>query len=118
LFLSQVEHTLRGFHFKPSAFDKKSFYVNVFFLPLYVPTEHPHFTFGHRVGSNKRWNIDQTGLEDTLRFTMLKEVPFLASLKTATDVAGALKPFTKGSNPHCHEALAYTLVRAGQAHRG
>jgi hypothetical protein len=33
LFMSQVEHTLRGFYFEPSAFDKKSFYINVFFQP-------------------------------------------------------------------------------------
>jgi hypothetical protein len=113
-FIAHVEHTLRGFHFEPSAFAKKNFYVNVFFLPLYVPTEHLHFTFGHRVGLNKRWNADQTGLEDTLASAMLKEVPFLTSLKTAKDVANALKPLTKGSNPHCYEAFAYALAQAGE----
>jgi hypothetical protein len=112
--MSQVEHTLRGFYFEPSAFDKKSFYINVFFQPLCIPAEHLHLNFGHRVGLNKRWNAGQTGLEDALRSAMLKEVPFLANLKTATEVAETLKPLTKGSNPHCHEALAYTLVQAGE----
>ena len=45
---------------------------------------------------------------------MLKELPFLSSLKTPKDVANALEPLTKGSNPHCHEAFAYTLIQAGK----
>jgi hypothetical protein len=49
---------------------------------------------------------------------MQKEVPFLASLRTPTDVANALKPLTMPNqngyvNPHCSEALAYALVLSG-----
>jgi hypothetical protein len=112
LFIAPIERTLRGFHFDPSAFSKKDFYVAVFFMPLCVPMKQVHFTFGHRVGPG--WSADDPGLKTILSSAMQKELPFLANLKTATDVAEALKPLTKGSNPHCHEALAYTLVQAGE----
>lgn len=119
MFIQPVGDTLRGFHWEPSAFSKKDFYVNMFFLPLYVPTKHLHFTFGHRVGRNKRWTAESTELQDALSSEMQKEVPFLRSLKTAKDVANALEPLTKPNeagyvNPHSYEALAYTLVRTGE----
>lgn len=122
MFIEPIEHTLRGFHFDPSGFSKRDFYVNVFFLPLYIPASHLHLTFGHRLRnrSAQRWSGDQPELEAALRSEMLKEVLFLAGLKTADDVAKALQPFAKSNqagytNPHSHEALAYSLIRAGQA---
>jgi hypothetical protein len=113
MFIAPVEHTLRGFCFDTSGFDKKAFYLCRLFMPMYVPAKHLHLTFGDRLGSNRRWHADQPGLETALRSAMLKELPFLESLKTAKDVAQALAPFLQGSNPHCHEALAYALVQAG-----
>ena len=114
MFISPVGHTLRGFCFETSGFDKRAFYLWSFFMPLYVPSEHIHFTFGERIGGNKRWNADQPELGAALRSEMLKELPFLYSLKTAKDVANALEPMTKRTNPHCHEAFAYTLIRSGK----
>ena len=114
MFISPVGHTLRGFCFDTSGFDKRAFYLWSLFMPLYVPSKHVHFTFGQRLGGNKRWNADQPELEAALRSEMLKQLPFLSSLKTAKDVANALEPLTKGSNPHCHEAFAYTLIQAGK----
>lgn len=124
MFIQPVEHTLRGFHFDPSAFSKRDFYVNLFFLPLYVPASHVHLTFGHRLRnrSGERWSGDQPEFEAALRSEMLREVVFLAGLKTADDVVKALQPFAKPNqagytNPHSYEALAYSLIRAGQAGR-
>ena len=37
---------LRGLHFEGSSFDAKSFYVDVFWLPLYVPTDEVYFNLG------------------------------------------------------------------------
>jgi hypothetical protein len=118
MFIQPMGNTLRGFYWEASAFNKKEFFVNAFFLPLYVPTKHLHFTFGHRVGLRQRWSIDRSDLESTLGSEMQKEVPFLASLRTPTDVANALKPLTMPNqngyvNPHCSEALAYALVLSG-----
>jgi hypothetical protein len=84
------------------------------FMPLYVPSKYIHFTFGQRLGRKQRWNADQPELEAALRSGMLKELPFLSSLTTAKDVAKALEPLAKGSNPHCYEAFAYTLILAGE----
>lgn len=114
LFVSPVERTLRGFHFEPSAFSQKDFYVNMFFLPLCVPVKRAHFTFGHRIGSEKRWSRDEAGLEANLASEMQKETPFLASLRTPKEVARALEPLSKRLNPHCHEAFAYSLIQAGE----
>lgn len=114
LFIVPIGHTLRGFHFEGSSFDKESFYVDAFFMPLYVPSQHVHFTFGRRLRDRggDRWSTGDVGFEAVLEAAVQKEVPFLAGLNTALDVANALKPL--GSNPHCHEAFAYTLAQAGE----
>src|SRR5207249_2828862 len=49
MFIKPVKQVLRGICFEPSAFDKRAFYVNVFALPLCVPTRHLYFNFGKRV---------------------------------------------------------------------
>ncbi|HEX3105274.1 MAG TPA: hypothetical protein VHQ22_12565 [Terriglobales bacterium] len=115
LFIAPIEHTLKGFHFDGSNFDKKSFYVNVFFMPLYKPSQHIYLTFGRRLGDGggDRWSTDEVGFETRLEAAMQKELPFLAGLKTALNVADALKPFL-GNNPHCHEAFSYALAKAGE----
>ncbi len=118
MFVPPADHTLRGFHFEPSGFSRKKFYVNMFFMPLCIPAKHVHFTFGHRVGHG--WDEDETNLETTLMAEMQKDVPFLLRLRTPRDVANALEPLTKPNeagyvNPHCYEALAYALVQAGEA---
>ena len=119
MFVCPLDHTLRGFHFEPSAFGKEAFYVAAFFMPLYIPTQTPHFTFGRRLNRREGWSVTQPDLDKALRSEMEKEVPFLTGLKTLDDVVKALQPFTKPDragyvNPHCYEALAYSLVRAGQ----
>jgi hypothetical protein len=118
LFIVPLEHTLRGFHFEGSSFDKESFYVDAFFMPLYVPSQHVHFTFGHRVrdGGGDRWSTDKAAFEPALEAAVQKEIPFLAGLNTPLDVANALKPLAQRSNPHCHEAFAYALAKAGEIH--
>jgi len=121
IFVSPVAHTLRGFSFEPSSFDKKPFYVTVFFLPMCVPTKHLTFNFGHRVRKNGsgRWRVDDPGFENILIMAMQKEVSFLLGLRTPRDVANALeqliKPIESGYvNPHTLEALAYMLIQAGE----
>ncbi|HKV93599.1 MAG TPA: hypothetical protein VJW20_13715 [Candidatus Angelobacter sp.] len=124
MILQPTEHTLRGFHFDGSSFDKKSFYVNAFFMPLYVPAEQIHFTFGHRIRDEKgdRWSIEMPRLEFILRETMRKELEFLRTLQTLQGVAGALETLTQPNdvdyvNPHCYEAFAYTLAKIGDHSR-
>jgi hypothetical protein len=120
LFIVPIDHTLRGFHFDGSSFDKRSFYVSAFFMPLCVPSKHVHLTFGRRVRERggDRWSADEAGIEGVLESAIQKETPFLLGLQKPKDVAGALKLLTKPNdagyvNPHCYEALAYVLVKAG-----
>lgn len=116
MFIQPLNHTLRGFQFEPSAFSKKDFYVNVFFLPLCIPTRHVHFTFGHRLarGHSERWSVDQPDLEVALRTEMQKDLSFLTNLSTPKGVMKALEPFAKRDNPHSHEALAYVFAQADE----
>jgi hypothetical protein len=121
MFFSPVRHILRGFCFESSRFDKKEFYVNRFFMPLFVPHKHVHFTFGARIGQGG-WKADEPDLETALSTEMQKEVPYLAGLRTAEDVVSSLerliKPNPRGYiNPHCLEALAFSLLQAGELTR-
>lgn len=120
MILQPLEHTLKGFHFDGSNFGKTSFYVNAFFMPLYVPAKEIHFTFGRRVRDQggDRWDMQMPHLESILENAMQEEAKFLRELRTPQDVARALEPLTKPNNigyvnPHCYEALAYTLAKAG-----
>lgn len=114
--------TLRGFHFEPSSFNKNTFYVDMFFMPLYVPAKHVHFTFGHRVRRpNSDWNSEQNDLEEVLKSEMKKEMPFLLQLEDRKELVRALRgkvtPDKKGYvNPHCYEALSYTLILLSELH--
>lgn len=121
MFIQPLHHVLSGFHFDPSSFGKRNFFVKAFFMPLCIPTRHLQLTFGHRVthGGRQRWSADQPQLQAALRSEMLKEVPFLSSLKTPQGLVSALRSFSKpnGSgyvNPHSVEALAYSLINTGQ----
>jgi hypothetical protein len=116
MLLAPLGDTLRAFHFEPSGFSLADFYINVFFQPLYVPSEHAHFTFGHRLGPG--WTITNLDVAGVLRPKMLEEVAFLAKLGTAEQVAKELEsqaaPNMRGYvNPHCFEARAYALLKAG-----
>jgi len=118
MFFSPVGHILRGFCFESSRFDKKDFYVNRFFMQLCVPHKYVHFTFGGRVGQGG-WKADEPDLETALNTEMQKELPYLVELQTPNDVARYLEPLTKPNprgyiNPHCLEALACSLVQAGE----
>lgn len=122
MFLVPIESVLRGFCFETSGFAKDTFYLWVYFQPLFVPAKQINFLFGHRLKNGGRWRNDEPDLESALLLSMKTEVPKLLELHNAETVASALEPFIKPNavgfvNPHCREALAYALVRAGQIER-
>ena len=43
MFIPPAERLLRGISFEGSSFDKTSFYVTVFVMPLCIPTKHLYF---------------------------------------------------------------------------
>jgi len=116
-YLPQITDTLKGFYFESSAFSPKHFYVTAFFLPLWIPAEYIHLTFGRRVGVNQRWSSDQLDLENALLIAMRRELSILAELDSPAQLLSALEVFARESNPHCIEALAYGLFEMGQVDR-
>jgi hypothetical protein len=117
-FISPVGHTLRGFGFDPSGFDKKGLYVTLFFLPLCVPSKYLTYGFGKRL-KGTGWRADEPGLENQLIAAMQKDVPFLKSLSTPRDVLEAVKSQERNfHDPYKYEAIAYLLIRVGEPTAG
>jgi hypothetical protein len=116
MFLAPVKNTLRGISFEGSDFDKKSFYVNVFVLPLCVPTKHLYFNFGNRVrhgGGGDRWNTNMPNLIEELGTSLKREaLSFLYPIESLKSFAEVAKSFSF-KNPHTPQAVAYALIRVG-----
>lgn len=111
MFIPPAAHILRGICFEPSAFDKKSFYVNVFVLPLCVPTQHLYFNFGKRVGTE--WNADAPDVFSKVGSALKREaLPFLSRVESLHDFVELAMSFSL-QNPHTPEAIAYAWARAG-----
>jgi hypothetical protein len=111
LLIPPVRQVLRGICFEPSGFDKKAFYVNVFILPLCVPTQHLYFNFGNRVGIG--WSSDAPNVFSELSLALKREaLPFLSRVEDLHDFIELAKSFSL-QNPHTPEAIAYALARAG-----
>jgi hypothetical protein len=119
LYESRVEHVLRGFYFEDSGFDAGAFYVWVFFLPLYVPTSHISFNFGHRLGgaNGKKWTLDDPALGEKLLDIIVTEgLAFLSYVKSPSQVEHFLRRLG-GSSPDSHqlEAIAYSIAISGDS---
>ena len=117
VFVPPAQTILRGISFEGSSFDKTSFYVNFFVMPLCVPTEHLYFNFGDRVrhkGGGDRWDKETPSLVDELCDALQrKALPFLSRAKSLIDfakMASSLSP----SNPHTPRAIGFALARAGR----
>jgi hypothetical protein len=116
IFIPPVEHTLRGFHFEGSDFDKTSFYIWRFFLPLTVPQNHLSFSFGDRlrIKGADRWSVKDSNFEKILADAMKDEIPCLNKLKRPEDVVEELMRLKDASkNPYINEAFAYMSARSG-----
>lgn len=121
MFIPPVGHTLRGVCFEGSGFDARSFYVNVFFLPLFVPRKYLSFEFGNRIreaGGGDRWNADAPNLVHELGVALKREaLPFLSPIESPRDVAQAATSLRLPQNPHMQQAIAYALARAGDVNK-
>jgi hypothetical protein len=116
MFLPPVEHTLRGFSFEGSAFDKASFYVTAFFMALCVPRKHLIFNFGERLRERggDRWAIKGPNFKTSLESAMKKEVPLLERLKTPQDIVEVAIQRGHPKDPYRQETIGYMLALAGQ----
>jgi hypothetical protein len=117
IFATPVDHILRGFYFEDSGFDPAAFYVWVFFLPMYVPTTHVSFTFGKRLGGGggRRWTMNDANLCEELLCSIQQEgFPFLRDVEEPRQLATAVQKLCGESDPYGLEAIAYSLVMAGE----
>jgi hypothetical protein len=117
LFIAPVGSVLRGFCFEGSSFSKDVFFVNAFFLPMYIPRNHLSFTFGDRLrnGTTDIWETtDQNFLEDLRRSTM-EVASYLHTLADIEAIIAEIRKRIERPNPHVHEAYAYSLIKAGRA---
>lgn len=128
LFMRPVGHTLRGICFNRSI-DPRTFYVEVFFQPLFVPLEHIALNTGWRLraSASDSWNADNPNLIVELGAKFKREVsPFLSRIQTPRDVAEAASSIRKttgsveevaisfaSGDPINQQAIAFALARAG-----
>ncbi|HET6324474.1 MAG TPA: hypothetical protein VFG04_07220 [Planctomycetaceae bacterium] len=116
MFVAPAEHLLRGISFEGSSFDKASFAVTTFVMPLCVPTNHLYLNFGNRVrhkGGGDRWTMGMPNLVAELGSALkLQAVPFLSRAESLLDFVEVAKSFS--GNPHTPKVIAFALARAGQ----
>jgi hypothetical protein len=119
-FLVPVGNTLRGLHFEGSSFDADSFYIWWFFLPLFVPTDVVHFSFGNRIrlrSGADRWNRKDNDFMSELNDGVRRDA--LPVLRRVESVGGMIEVLqeqvarTGGKSVSAREALAYSLAFAG-----
>jgi len=121
LVMFPVKFLLRGIYFERSSFDAKSFYVWVFFLPLFIPTNHVNFNLGRRLrvsGGGDRWSTDMQDLLSELAAVIKSEaLPFLSGIESPLDIVKAVGKMQVSQDPYVQQTVAYAWARAGEVVR-
>lgn len=116
VFIAPVRGVLRGLYFEGSDFDKNSFYVNIFILPLFVPTKFMYFLFGDRlrVDGADRWKADAPNMLAQLGATIKQEaLPWLSRSKSLIDITRLAESHPNPKDLHVQQVVAYALARSG-----
>lgn len=120
-FFCPVKDVLRGLYFEGSSFDGKSFYVWMFFLPLFAPAKHVNFNLGKRLrepSGGDRWNADTPSLIADLGAVVEREaLPLLSGIESAEDMVKAATAFQNTRDPYAQQAIAYAWARSGEVMR-
>ncbi|TRC79138.1 hypothetical protein FJV80_23795 [Mesorhizobium sp. WSM4310] len=116
VYKSPVDDLLMAITYNSSSNDKNSFYIQYFFIPLFVPTESLHFAFGDRAVPRPGvtgWYYDMPNLTEEIRLSLLAQaLPFLNNIKSPGDAARTLKSRSQ-DNPHIRRAIAFCAAREG-----
>jgi hypothetical protein len=116
MFIPPVKCVLRGINFDGSSFDKRSFSVTAFALPLCVPTKHLYLNFGARVrhkGAGDRWSMGMADLREELATALkLHAIPFLSRVESLYGFVEVARSYS--GNPHTLRAIAFSLARLGE----
>jgi len=119
LYAHPVGHVLRGFCCDGSGFDSTKFTVEVFCLPLYVPTNHIYFLFGDRLrderGCEIWWDVNDPKLADDLLFRIKAQgIPFLTAIQSPNDLVEAAQKLPPTQEARKWETIAYSLAMANE----
>ncbi len=117
LLSAPINGVLRGVCFEGSSFDAESFYVWIFWIPLYVPTSVFYFNLGMRLCSESggdRWNkLDDKLIENLTKSIVNQAVPFFQKVETQAGVVDSARVLAQESrDPYAHQALAFSLAKA------
>jgi len=112
LLLEPLGHTLRGIFFAGSI-DPRSFYVQVFLQPLFVPANHFVFNVGWRLGGESHsWKADEPRLQSSLTTALQREaLPFLSRVQSLSDVVLCAQSLRESGDPYVQQAIAYSFAR-------
>jgi hypothetical protein len=113
LFSSPIGYVLRAFTHQPSAFDRNPFYIHAFLQPLFVPAEYETGVIGIR---SRAWRLDRDRVSEIQEWAREEGRPLLEKAHTPGELADRIREHDQGHlpDPHKLEALAYSLVLAGE----
>ncbi|MBI4604275.1 MAG: hypothetical protein HY721_20135 [Planctomycetes bacterium] len=120
MFITPVQHTLRGLCFESHSYEPMQFYIWVFFLPLFIPTKHVSFNLGKRIEGprGKPWNAEGPNLIAELSAALKREaLPFLSRMESPHDLAKAATSLRQAQDPYVQQAIAYALARTGEVNK-
>jgi hypothetical protein len=120
MYLPVKNSLLRGLSFEGSSFDKASFSVTGFIMPLYVPTDHFYFTFGDSVRFGRgadRWSLEMPEVAHQLIAAIRKTaIPMFQRVETPSSfIDFALTE--RARTVRVEEALGLSLARVGEFDR-
>jgi hypothetical protein len=111
-FLSPISECYRGFCINPSQLDKSSFDVEIFLLPVYVPTKMFHFTIGWSLHSGiQSWNATRT--QEIARRLARDAMPLLERATHGRKLLNALLSLKKDGVIKVLEAIVVAAARTG-----
>jgi len=116
MFIPPAEPVLRGIQFDGSSFDKVSFSVTTFLMPLCLPTSHLWLNFGHRIQPD-RWKAVPDPVEELGPALKAQAMPFLSSTRTLWEFVKVVRA-DYFDTPRENQAIAYALIRSGRVAKG
>jgi hypothetical protein len=116
LYMPPTESLLNGILFETSGFSKTPFYINVFVMPLFVPSQYLTLSYGNRLESPTKpfgWDSQRTNLVPNLRDAIRsRAMPFLTAIRTLGGFISYLRSH-RVEDIRSLEALGYALARSG-----
>lgn len=117
LFRCPFTWCVEGIHFDSASHDPLAFYVDIFLLPLCVPTQHLHVSFGtrvRRISGSDRWSAEDPSFSvelqqqiETSTSELFKEV------KSPLEIAVRIPAVNRGTQVVGEEATAFMYARGG-----